>query len=147
MPHSFNKLWIHAIWSTKDRLPFIEPSIEKRMHEFMNSQFTESGCPVRIINGMTDHVHSLFLLNPQKPITEIIKQVKGSSSHWINGEQLIRDKFAWQTGYAAYSVSESVLDKVYQYIVNQKQHHQKITFPKEYEEFIKVHGLIPDKNG
>jgi len=147
MPHSFNKLWIHAIWSTKDRLPFIEPSIEKKVYEFMSSQFTESGCPVHIINGMPDHVHCLFLLNPQKAITEIIKQVKGSSSHWINAEQLIRDKFAWQTGYAAYSVSESVLDKVYQYIVNQKQHHQKITFLKEYEEFIKVHGLIPDKNG
>jgi REP element-mobilizing transposase RayT len=100
MPHSFNKLWIHAIWSTKDRLPFIEPSIEKKVYEFLNSQFTESGCPVRIINGMPDHIHCLFLLNPQKPITEIIKQVKGSSSHWINAEQLIRDKFAWQTGYA-----------------------------------------------
>ncbi len=147
MPHSFNKLWIHAIWSTKDRLPFIETSIEKRVYEFMSSQFTESGCPVRIINGMPDHIHCLFLLNPQKTITEIIKQVKGSSSHWINPEQLIRDKFAWQTGYAAYSVSESVLDKVYQYIVNQKQHHQKTTFLKEYEEFIKLHGLIPDKNG
>lgn len=147
MPHSFNKLWIHAIWSTKDRLPFIEPSIEKRVYEFLNSQFRESGCPVRIINGMPDHIHCLFLLNPQKAITEIIKQVKGSSSHWINGEQLIRDKFSWQTGYAAYSVSESVLDKVYQYIVNQKQHHQKTTFLKEYEEFIKVHGLTDDKNG
>ncbi|MBN8676493.1 MAG: IS200/IS605 family transposase [Chitinophagales bacterium] len=147
MPHSFNKLWIHAIWSTKDRLPFIEPSIEKRVYEFISSQFAESGCPVLIINGMSDHIHCLFLLNPQKPITEIIKQVKGSSSHWINGEQLIRDKFAWQTGYAAYSVSESVLEKVYQYIVNQKEHHQKTTFLKENEEFIKVHGLIPDKNG
>jgi putative transposase len=147
MPHSFNKLWIHAIWSTKDRLPFIEPSIEKTVYEFMSSQFTESGCPVRIISGMPDHVHCLFLLNPQKAITEIIKQVKGSSSHFINGELLIRDKFAWQTGYAAYSVSESVLDKVYQYIIHQKQHHQKTTFLKEYEEFIKVHGLIPDKNG
>lgn len=147
MPQSFNKLWIHTIWSTKDRLPFIEPSIEKRVYEFMSSQFTESGCPVRIINGMPDHIHCLFLLNQQKAITEIIKQVKGSSSYRINREQLSRDKFAWQTGYAAYSVSESVLDKVYQYIVNQKQHHQKTTFLKEYEEFIKVHGLIPDKNG
>jgi putative transposase len=144
MPHSFNKIWIHAIWSTKERFPLIQPVIEKKVYEYMSSQFIEYGCPVRIINGMPDHVHSWFLLNPQKPVTEIIKQVKGSTSHWINEQDLIKEKFAWQTGYAAYSVSESVLEKVYQYIANQKQHHQKTTFLKEYEEFIKLHGLQND---
>ena len=93
----------------------------------MTTQYVESGCPVRIINGMPDHVHSLFLLNPQKAITDIFKQVKGSTSHWINEQNLIKEKFSWQTGYAAYSVSESVLEKVFQYIANQKQHHQKTT--------------------
>ena len=82
----------------------------------MRQQFIESGCPVRIINGMQDHVHCLFLLNPQKAVTEIIKQVKGSSSHSVNEENLITEKFAWQTGYAAYSVSESQLEKVFVYI-------------------------------
>jgi putative transposase len=141
MPHSFNKIWIHAIWSTKERFPLIQPPIEKKVYEYMSSQFVESGCPVRIINGMPDHIHSLFLLNPKKPVTEIIKQVKGSTSYWINEQDLIKEKFAWQTGYAAYSVSESVLERVYQYIAGQKQHHQKTTFLKEYEEFIKLHGL------
>ena len=141
MPHSFNKIWIHAIWSTKDRLPLIHQNIEKKIYEYMCNQFIESGCPVRIINGMQDHVHSLFLLNPQRGVADIIKQVKGSTSHWINEQNMIKEKFAWQTGYAAYSVSESVLEKVYQYIVNQKKHHQKTTFLKEYDEFIKLHGL------
>jgi putative transposase len=90
---------------------------------------------------MPDHVHSLFLLNAQKPVTEIIKQVKGSTSHLINEQGIIKEKFSWQTGYAAYSVSESVMEKVYLYIADQKQHHQKTTFLKEYGEFIKLHGL------
>ena len=64
------------------------------------------------------YIHCLFLLNPQKSIAEIVKQIKGSSSHFINQNNLIADKFSWQTGYAAYSVSESVVDKVYQYIKN-----------------------------
>ena len=141
MPHSFNKIWIHAIWSTKERYPLIQPAIEEKIYEYMRVQFIELDCPARVINGMPDHIHCLFLLNPSKAITEIIKQVKGSTSHWINQQNLIKEKFSWQTGYAAYSVSESVLDKVFQYIVNQKHHHQKTTFTKEYDEFIKLHGL------
>ncbi len=144
MPHSFNKIWIHAIWATKERYPLIQPAIEKKIHGYMSDQFIESGCPVRVINGMPDHVHCLYLLNPQKSNAEIIKQVKGSTSHWINEQDLIKEKFSWQTGYAAYSVSESVLEKLFQYIVNQKQHHQKTTFNKEYDEFIKLHGLQKD---
>jgi putative transposase len=144
MPHSFNKIWIHAIWATKERSPLIIPTVEKKIYEYMKLQFIELGCPVRIINGMPDHVHCLFLLNPQKAITEIIKQVKGSTSHWVNEQDLIKEKFSWQTGYAGYSVSESVLEKVFQYILNQKQHHQKTTFTKEYDEFIKLHGLQKD---
>ena len=99
------------------------------------------GCPVKIINGMPDHVHCLFLLNGQKSIADVIKQVKGSTSHWVNEQNLISEKFAWQTGYGAFSVSESQLSKVFQYIRNQKIHHAKTSFSKEYEEFIKLHGL------
>jgi len=141
MSHSLNRIWIHAIWSTKERFPFIQPQIEKKIHTYMVEQFIESGCSVRIINGMPDHLHCLFLLNPQKALTDIIKLVKGGTSHWINDQDLIKEKFSWQTGYAAYSVSESVLEKVYQYILNQKQHHKKATFTKEYEGFLKLHGL------
>ncbi len=145
MPHSFNKIWIHAIWATKERVPLIQINQERKIHDYMRQQFVETGCPVRIINGMPDHVHSLFLLNPQKSIAEIIKQIKGASSHWINEQDLITSKFLWQTGYAAYSVSESQLKKVYQYIKNQKSHHRKQDFTQEYETFIKLHGFFETK--
>jgi putative transposase len=141
MSHSFNKLWIHAIWSTKNRQELIDYSIEKKVYDYIREELIEIGCPVRIINGMPDHVHVLFLLNPQKSITDVIKQIKGSSSHSINGENLILEKFAWQTGFAAYSVSESQLNTVYNYIKNQKQHHLKKNGQTEFDEFIKLHGL------
>jgi len=116
----------------------------KKVYDLMHNEFIDAGCPVRIINGMPDHVHSLFLLNPNKAVADVIKQVKGSCSHEINKQDIIKEKFAWQTGYAGYSVSESVLDKVFQYIKNQKLHHMKINFQDEYEDFIRLHGLQND---
>lgn len=65
MPHSFNRIWIHAIWATKERQSFIQPEIEHKVYEFMRNQLNQAGCPVRIINGMPDHVHYLFLLKPK----------------------------------------------------------------------------------
>jgi putative transposase len=143
MPHSYNKIWIHAIWSTKERLPLIHLEAENKIHRFISEQLKEQGCPVRIVNGMPD-IHCLFLLNPQNSIADVVKQIKGSSSHFVNQDNIIPEKFAWQTGYAAYSVSESAVDRVFEYIKNQKQHHQKQTFKHEYDEFIKLYGLNSD---
>ena len=106
----------------------------------MRTEFTEAGCLVRIINGMPDHVHSLFLSNPKKALSDIFKQVKGGSSSSINEQNLIAGKFAWQTGYAAFSVSESAVEAVYQYILNQKEHHKNSGFEQEYASFLKLHG-------
>ncbi|GAB5465610.1 MAG: IS200/IS605 family transposase [Candidatus Kapaibacteriales bacterium] len=141
MPHSFNKIWIHSIWATKDRMPLISTAIENKVYNIISEQLREQGCIVRIINGMPDHIHCLFLLSPQKSIADVIKQTKGSSSHFINQNNLITQKFAWQTGYAAYSVSESVVEKVFKYIINQKTHHKIKTFQQEYEEFLKLYGI------
>ena len=141
MPHSYNKIWIHAIWATKERIPIIHSNIEYKIHQFISEQLRAQGCLVRIINGMPDHIHCLFLLSPQKSIAEVIKQIKGSSSHYINQNDLTSKKFAWQTGYAAYSVSESVVEKVFQYIKTQKVHHQKKSFLQEYEAFLKLYAV------
>ncbi len=141
MSHSFNKIWIHAIWGTKERIPLIHQNIEKEVYQFITEQLQELGCPVRIINGMPDHIHCLFLLNPQKSIAEVIKQIKGSGSHFINQSNIVTEEFAWQTGYASYSVSESGVEMVFEYIKNQKSHHQKKTFQQEFDEFLKLYGL------
>ena len=141
MSQFFTKLWVHAIWATKNRQELIDDSIEKKLYDFIYEELIDLGCPVRILNGMPDHLHVLFLQNPQKTITDIVKQIKGSSSHFINRQELILEKFAWQTGFAAYSVSESQLEVVYNYIKNQKHHHLKKNGQDEFDEFVKLHGL------
>ncbi len=141
MSHSYNKIWIHAIWSTKDRRPLIEKSVEAEIYNYIKKEFQEIGCRVKMVNGMPDHIHCLFLLSPQKSIAEIIKQIKGSSSHYINSNDVINDKFSWQTGYAAFSVSESAVEKVFLYIQTQKEHHRKKTFQEEYEDFLKLYKI------
>lgn len=136
MPHSLNKIWVHAIWTTKDRIPLIHLNIEHKIYHFISEQFREQGCRIKIINGMPDHIHCLFLLNPKKSISEVIKQIKGSSSRYINQNNLINENFSWQVGYAAYSVSESVLNKVFGYIKNQKQHHKEYNLQQEQNDFL-----------
>ena len=138
MSHSYNKIMIHTVWATKERLPLILPNIENLVYGFIRKEFETIGCPVRIINGMPDHVHCLFSLNPNKSIAETIKQIKGSTSHSINENKLIAEKFSWQTGYAAYSVSDSVVPKVFDYIKNQKKHHAKKSYQQEYDEIIQM---------
>ena len=142
MSHSYNRIWLHVVFSTKNRYHLITPKVEQRIYSHMREQLIENGCPVRIINGMPDHVHLLFLQNPKKAVIDLIKQVKGNTSHWINEQNLIDDKFGWQTGYAAYSVSESQKERVFNYIRNQKKHHAKKSFVEEYKAFVSAHSLI-----
>ena len=141
MSQSFTKLWIHVIWATKNRQELIDYSIERKLYDFIYQELAELECPVRIINGMPDHVHVLFLQNPQKTISDIVKQIKGSSSHFMNEGEFILEKFAWQRGFAAFSVSESQLDVVFNYIKNQKQHHLKKNGQDEFDDFVKLHGF------
>jgi putative transposase len=141
MSHSLNKIWLHVIFSTKDRYPLIKPTTELLIYNHIKEQLIECGCFVRIINGMPDHLHLFYLQNHKMAVSDTIKQIKGNTGHWINEQGLMPEKFAWQTGYAAYSVSESQLEKVHKYIANQKQHHQHKSFQQEYEEFILAHGL------
>ena len=144
MPHSYNKIWVHTVWGTKLRKPLIISQIESTVFNLMREELRNMGCPVRIVNGMPDHVHCLFLLNPKMAITDIVKQVKGGSSHSINQGKLMVEKFAWQSGFGAFSVSESAVEKVYRYILTQKEHHKKQTFLDEYKAFLQLHGMLGD---
>lgn len=143
MSHSLTKIWIHAVFGTKNSEPMIHQGLESKMYQHIREHIeSDFKSTVRIINGMPDHLHILFLLNPNFAMKDVIKNIKGESSHWINQENLTKIKFAWQTGYGAFSVSESNIDKVDRYIQNQKEHHKKKTFVQEYEEFMKKHGLL-----
>jgi putative transposase len=113
MLRSYSKIWVHAVWSTKNRMPLIHSKMEQKLFDFLKDELKKMGCMVSIVNGMPDHVHCLFGINPQKSITDIIKQIKGSSSHYVNSNNLIQEKFIWQRGFGVFGVSHSAVDNVF----------------------------------
>lgn len=141
MPHSHAMIWINAVFGTKDRKPLLVREVRQKVHRHIRDYLESLGCLVKIVNGTEDHVHILFRLNRNRSLSEVIKGVKGESSHWINRESLTSQRFAWQTGYGAFSVSASVVPKVESYIANQESHHRKKTFQEEYEQFLSQHGM------
>ncbi len=142
MSHSLLKVWIHGTFGTKDRTSLIINTFEKQLHAHIREKLErELDCKVRIINGTEDHLHILFLLSPKFTLKDIFQNVKGESSHWVNQSDFIKYKFAWQTGYGAFSVSESMVKEVEKYIANQKENHKKITYKEEINLFIKKYGI------
>lgn len=106
-------------------------------------QLTQSGCFVEALNGMPDHIHLLVLLPPERSLSEVVQICKGGSSHEINGQSLLPVKFAWQTGYYAFSVSESKVPVIRRYIQQQKAHHRIQDMAEELAWLERLHGLIP----
>lgn len=140
MSHSFYRIWLHVIFSTKHRQALIKQQIEENIYSYIATQMKELGCIPYKINGMPDHIHILHLQSSQKSISEIVKQIKGSSSHWINQNNLTSTKFSWQTGFGVFSVSESKVNTVANYVQNQKEHHKNKSFVEEYNDLIKLHS-------
>ena len=142
MSHSLTKIWLHVVFGTKNRRPLIDRSFEKKLHLHIKEHLERDlGCAVRAINGITDHIHILLLLNPNHAVADLVQNIKGESSHWVNQGELSDERFAWQIGYGAFSVSESHMRRVERYILNQKEHHRIKTFAEEYQQFAKMHGL------
>ena len=138
----FIKVYIHFVWSTKNRFPYLD-SIELRQKVWnpIKENAKEKGIYIDFINGFSDHCHCLISLGVEQNIKKIIQLIKGESSFWINKNQLTKERFEWQDEYFAVSVSESVVDKVRDYIKNQEIHHKKKTFQEEYDEFIIKFGF------
>jgi putative transposase len=102
-------------------------------------------CPVLQIGGVEDHIHVLFMLSTKVPLMELVKQVKQSSSKWIKTQGEEYQDFQWQIGYGAFSVSKKAVDKVIEYIQNQKEHHKENDFQDEYRKFLKTYEIQYDE--
>ena len=137
----FIKIWVHLIWSTKNREKIISSEMKNILIEHIKSNCNEKGVWLDSINCVSDHIHLLISLNAEMPISKLVMLIKGESSHWINKNKLIRGKFQWQEEYIALSVSESIIPKVRDYIKNQEEHHRRITFSEEYDDFMKKYGV------
>ena len=123
---SYWRLFYHAVWSTKDRQPLIDPAWEKYLYGYLWGKATVLDCIPHAINGMPDHLHVVISIPPKLAIATVIGQLKGASSHHIN-EQHLDGTFAWQGEYSIFSISESGLEKVVDYVKKQKQHHAERT--------------------
>lgn len=142
MSHSLTCIWIHLIFSTKDRLPFIHSSFESELYERIKKKLiVDFESYASVINGTDNHVHILLKQSPNYAIKDIVKNLKGESSHWINKNDFIKSKFAWQPGYAAFAISIDKVDVVKKYIDNQKYHHKKLSYIDEVRRFMKIYGF------
>ncbi len=130
------KVWIHAVWGTKNRYPFLTKDLRSKVisHILQNAKAKE--VYIKNMNGHSDHLHCLFALNADSSISKTLQLLKGESAFWINKEKLTITKFEWANEYYASSVSESQLQYVMNYIDDQEEHHKKTTFQQEYENFI-----------
>jgi REP-associated tyrosine transposase len=144
MAHTYTNLLIHGLFSTKARKPVLDVELKTRLFPYLAGIITRlKGHPL-IINGPKDHVHLLFVLPPTVPLAELMEKLKANSSKWVHEEFPDRAGFAWQTGYTAFSVSQSNLAAVKRYISQQEEHHQKTTFQEEVLAFLKMHGVKYD---
>ena len=137
---SFVRVWVHFIWSTKNREKSINDGFRNKLLEHIKSNCKEKEIWLDTVNCTADHIHLLISLGAEQTISKVVMLVKGESSHWINQNNLSKTKFEWQTEYMAVSVSESVVEKVRKYIRNQEEHHRIKSFAEEYEEFMEKFG-------
>jgi len=143
MAHTASNLLIHLIFSTKARQPLIRPEIRDDLFAYMGGIVAEIKGVALIVNGTADHVHLLIRIRPAQSVAEVARVVKANSSRWVHGK--LRARFAWQTGYSSFSVSQSNLPAVIKYIAGQEEHHRKHTFQEELVAFLKKNRIDYDE--
>jgi putative transposase len=139
--HSCSRCWLHLVWGTLKRERLISTEAANRISEFLYDYGRKQGIHMKVNYVNADHVHAVIDLQTNQSIESVMQLLKGASSHWINEQNLTNGKFTWGRGYAAFSVSESVLPQVVQYIINQKEHHHDRSFLEEYRQFLDKHGI------
>ncbi len=137
----YTKIFIHYIWSTKNREHLISKELKPLLLQHIKENSIKKELFIDTLNCVSDHIHLLVSLGTEQTIAKTAMLIKGESSFWVNKQQILKHKFEWQEEYIALSVSYSAIDKVRAYISNQEEHHKKITFSMEYEEFLKENNL------
>ena len=133
---SYVKIWIHAVWTVKNRLPLLTEEVRQKVFKHIHENALGKEIFMEIVNGHNNHVHCLLRLKNDQTVEKVMQLIKGESSFWINRNELISTKFEWQKEYFAVSVGESQVSVIKKYIENQEEHHKKKTWDEEFEEFI-----------
>ena len=142
MGQSLSQIYVHLIFSTKYRLPYITKNIKGQLNAYIIGILKEYDCPSIQTNGVEDHIHILFRLSKNIALAKIVEHVKKNSSKWMKQVEGGHKFFRWQIGYAAFSVSSSVVPIVSNYIAKQEEHHKKKNLKEEVEEFLEAYDVV-----
>ena len=138
MPNTYTQIHLHIIFAPRFREALINPEWEENLYKYITGIVQNHKHKMLAINSMPDHIHLLVGLNPSQAISDLLRDIKGDSSLWINEKKFTKKKFEWQSGYSAFSYSKSQIPKVIDYIKNQKEHHKKHTFLDEYKKMLEL---------
>ncbi|MDA0244357.1 MAG: IS200/IS605 family transposase [Chloroflexi bacterium] len=136
MPQSLSAMVIHVVFSTKYRQPCLTPVIQAELHPYLAGIINNLGCYTIQVGGVEDHVHLLFYLSRTLTMAKIVEVVKTNSSKWLKTKSPDLTEFHWQIGYGAFSVSQSDVARVIDYILNQEEHHRQMSFQDEYRRLL-----------
>jgi putative transposase len=138
---TYSQIYIQIVFAVKYRESLIHTSWEDELFKYITGTIQNKGQLLIAINGMPDHIHILIAMKPSCCLSDLVREVKKSSTEFIKEKKFVRGKFQWQEGFGAFSYSQSALDNVINYIKNQKQHHRKKTFRQEYIEFLEAFDI------
>ena len=137
MANTYTQIHLQFIFAPRFRAGLIHRTWEDELYKYITGIVQNNKHKMLAINGVPDHLHMLIGLRPSQSISDLMQDVKGSSSLWINNKRLVRGRFEWQAGYGGFSYSKSQVSNVIDYIKNQKEHHRKTEFLDEYQLFLK----------
>jgi putative transposase len=138
---AYVKNWLHCVWGTKNRLPFLKGQVKMELIDHIRTNASEKGIHIDFINGHHEHLHCLIRLSPDQALSKVIQLIKGESSYWINKTGRTNLKFEWAVEYFAASLGEKDLPGVRSYIKNQDEHHRIKSWDDEYNEFLSQYGF------
>ncbi len=145
MAGTFSQIYIQVVFAVKGRDNLLQKPWREEAFRYMAGIIKQKGQKPIIVNGVTDHVHLFIGLRPAMSLSDLIRDVKNNATNFINEKKFLRDKFSWQEGYGAFSYAHSQLDAVYQYILNQEEHHKKKTFKSEYLDLLQKFEIDYDE--
>lgn len=145
MSQTFSQIYIQIVFAVQGRQNLIQKSWKDELHKYLSGIITDKNQKSIIVNGMPDHIHAFVGLRPSMAISDLVREMKNNSTNFINDRNFVKGKFSWQDGYGAFSYSHSQMDNVYNYILNQEEHHKTKTFKQEYIQFLNSFGISYDE--
>ena len=145
MPNTYTQIHIQTIFAVKKRTGLIQNEWKDELYKYITGILKSHDHKMLAINGMPDHLHVFFGIRPSQSLSDLLQDIKGGSSKWINQKRFIKQKFEWQSGFGAFSYSKSQTSTVIAYIQNQEFHHRKITFLEEYKAFLEKFEIAYDE--